>query len=80
MEIKATLQKPYTEEERMDFIVQYNHGTGYTIEETETELQALGYTEEELAQQERERIQELYMTRSDFFDGTMEAWGVGEDE
>jgi hypothetical protein len=36
--------------------------------------------EEELAQQERERIQELFMTRSDFFDGTIEAWGVGEDE
>ncbi|MBR4982223.1 MAG: hypothetical protein IKY94_06665, partial [Lachnospiraceae bacterium] len=26
------------------------------------------------------RIQELFMTRSDFFDGTIDAWGVGEDE
>mgnify|MGYP003289728609 CR=1 FL=1 len=48
MEIKAVLQKPYTDNERMDFIVQYNHGMGYVIEETETELQALGYTEEEI--------------------------------
>lgn len=29
---------------------------------------------------EKERIQELYMTRSDFFDGTIQAWGVGQDE
>lgn len=35
---------------------------------------------EEQAQKEKARIQELYMTRSDFFDGTIDAWGVGEDE
>lgn len=29
---------------------------------------------------EKERIQELFMTRSDFFDGTIDAWGIGEDE
>lgn len=29
---------------------------------------------------EQERIQALYMTRSDFFDGTIQAWGVGQDE
>ena len=33
-------------------------------------------TEEEKA----ERISKLYMTRSDFFDGTIMAWGVGQDE
>lgn len=32
------------------------------------------------AQKEKARIQELFMTRSDFFDGTIDAWGVGEDE
>ena len=80
MEIKATLQKPYTENERMNFIVQYNHSMGYKIVETETELQALGYTEEEITLQEKERIQELSMTRSDFFDGTIMAWGIGQDE
>ena len=36
--------------------------------------------EEEQAQKEKERIQELFMTRSDFFDGTIMAWGVGQDE
>ena len=66
MEIKATLQKPYTENERMDFIVQYNHGMGYVIEETETELQALGYTEEEIALQEKERIAKLTCTKRVF--------------
>ena len=29
---------------------------------------------------EQEHIQALYMTRSDFFDGTIQAWGVGQDE
>ena len=32
------------------------------------------------AQKEAERINELSMTRSDFFDGTIMAWGVGQDE
>ena len=80
MEIKAKLQKPYTEERRIEFIVKYNHNQGYEIRETEKEIQAWGYTEEEIAQQECERIQELFMTRSDFFDGTIDAWGIGEDE
>ena len=29
---------------------------------------------------EKARIQELAMTRSDFFDGTIMAWGIGQDE
>lgn len=37
-------------------------------------------TDEEKELEEKERIQELFMTRSDFFDGTIDAWGVGEDE
>lgn len=36
--------------------------------------------EEKQAQAEKARIQELFMTRSDFFDGTIDAWGVGEDK
>lgn len=36
--------------------------------------------EERQAQKEHDRIQELFMTRSDFFDGTIDAWGIGEDE
>lgn len=80
MEIKAILQKPYTEEERMDFIVQYNHGMGYVIEETETELQALGYTEEEIALQERERIAKLFLTGADVERGIYQAKGMDFDD
>ena len=76
MEIKATLQKPYTENERMDFVVEYNHQLGYTINETKTELQALGYTEEELELQEQERIARLHLTRGDVFRGLLQAKGV----
>lgn len=47
MEIKATLNKPYTDKQRLDFIVEQNHTNGYEIKETETALEAWGYTEEE---------------------------------
>ena len=80
MEIKATLLKPYTENDRMDFIVQYNHQLGYTIEETETELQALGYTDEEIAQKERERIGNLYLTGADVERGIYQAKGMDFDD
>ncbi len=56
MEIKAELLQPYTEEERVDFIVQQNHRLGYKIEETETALQAWGYTEEEIIAQREENF------------------------
>ncbi len=67
MEIKATLNKPYTEEQRIDFIVKQNHQNGYEIRETETELQAWGYTEEEKQEQERERIKQLSLTKREVF-------------
>jgi len=35
------LEKPYTEEQRLNFIVEYNHNQGLTIEQTETALYAL---------------------------------------
>ena len=76
MEIKAILQKPYTENERIDFIVEYNHNQGYVIEETETELQALGYTQEELDLQEKERIAKLSLTKREVFLGLYQAKGV----
>lgn len=65
MEIKAQLDKPYTEEQRADFIVENNHTKGYEIRETETELQAWGYTEQEKQEQERERLDSLNLTPSD---------------
>ena len=79
MEIRATLNKPYTEEERETFIVEYNHNQGLVIEETEDELQALGYTEEELAQFERERIAKLKLTKREVFLGLYQAKGITPD-
>lgn len=65
MEIKKILHKPYTEEERLNFIVSQNHQYGYEIRETGTALQAWGYTEEEIAQKERERLDSLTLTPAD---------------
>ena len=65
MEIKATLPKPYTGKERADFIVEQNHRSGYEIRETESALEAWGYTAEEEAAQERQRIDALTLTPAD---------------
>lgn len=54
MEIKATLNKPYTDKQRIDFIVSENHTKGYQIKETETALEAWGYTDEEKAAQQKQ--------------------------
>lgn len=59
-EIKAHLTKPYTEKERIDFIVENNHNKGYIIEELENgSLQAFEMvkTDEEKA---NTRKQEFY--------------------
>ena len=80
MEIKNVLDKPYTEQQRLDFIVTNNHTLGYEIRETETALEAWGYTEEEKEEQEKARILELSMTRSDFFDGMIMAFGLDSKE
>lgn len=66
MEIKATLNKPYTEEQRINFIVEQNHNNGYEIRESELALESWGYTEEEKAEQEVERIKMLSCTKRDF--------------
>lgn len=50
MEIKAELKQPYTENERINFIVEQNHKNGYEIKETENALQAWGKTETEVLQ------------------------------
>ena len=87
-----TLLKPYTEKQRIDFIVTYNHGQGLMIEETDKAMYALLPNEimvdgepivdpdyeEKQRQKEKARIQELSMTRSDFFDGTIKAFGADD--
>lgn len=54
MEIKAKLIKPYMDIQKMAFIVSENHNNGYEIKETETALEAWGYTEEEQQAQAKE--------------------------
>ena len=66
MEIKAELLKPYTDEQRIKFIVENNHKKGYTIEESATSLVALGETEEEKQAKEQERIASLTVTKRVF--------------
>ena len=76
MEIKAELKQPYTDNERLDFIVEQNHKNNYEIRETETALEAWGYTEEEKQEQERERLDNLSMTRGDVFEALILARGL----
>lgn len=76
MEIKAELLKPYTDSQRMDFIVKNNHNNGYEIRETELALEAWGYTQEEQQEQEAERIAKLHLTRGDVFRALLMAKGV----
>lgn len=73
MEIKAELIKPYSEDERMSFIVEQNHNNGYEIREVEESLQAWGYTEEEIEEKERERINDLTQTRANVWRALIQA-------
>ena len=101
MEIKAQLIN-YTEKQKQDFIVTYNHNQGYEIKEYSTQeykkeevknpetgemevveyvnatmyIEAWGYTEEELAQQKREQVAMLSLTRGDVFRGLLQARGI----
>lgn len=89
------LKKPYTDAQRIDFIVQYNHNLGLRIEETEVALYALeawetiqegiviDNTEEynkELEQKEKERIGHLSLTRGDVFRGLLQAKGITKSQ
>lgn len=76
MEIKSELLKPYTEEQRLKFIVEQNHKLGYSIEEQTTKLVALGFTQEELNQQERNRKDMLALTRCDVLKALYQAKGI----
>ena len=75
MEIKAELIKPYTEEQRLDFIINQNYGNGFEIKETEKSLQAWGCTIEELEQQNKEYLMKSNMTKLDFVNA-LESFGV----
>lgn len=80
MELKAEILKPYTEEARKNFIVEQNHKQGYEIKESETSLEAWGYTTEELAQKEAERISMLSLTAADVERAIYKAKGIDFDD
>lgn len=65
MKTVASLKRPYTDKQRFDFIVEYNHNQGYIIDESPIEIKALGYTEEEKQQQELEQ------RKKDFFETSL---------
>lgn len=65
MEIKAELLKPYTENERLSFIVNQNHKLGYTIKEQADKIVALGKTQEEIIKEQEERLNHLTCTALD---------------
>ena len=80
MELITKLNKPYTEDEKVNFIIEQNHELGYEIKETDEALEAWGYTEEELAQAEKERIAKLSLTKREVFLGLYQAKGVTPEQ
>lgn len=89
------LDKPYTDKQRADFIVEYNHKQGLNIQETETAIYALqpweilqgdevvDNTEEyetEQAQKEAERIAMLNLTAADVERAIYKAKGLDFDD
>lgn len=83
------LEKPYTQEERMDFIVQYNYNKGLNLEETEVALFALEAWEimqngqpvrnpnyeKEIEERKKEELMKSNMTKLDFVNA-LESYGV----
>ena len=80
MEVKAVLIKPYTEKEKLGFIVKFNHQKGYEIKEEAERLIALGMTDEEIKQKERERINLLSLTKREVFLALYKAKGITPDQ
>lgn len=66
MNVIAKLEKPYSQEEYINFVIQYNRKLGCVIDFRESDIVALKKTDEELAQEEKERIAMLKMTPRDF--------------
>lgn len=56
MQIIATLSKPYTIEEKANFIIVYNNQQGCEIRETDLALEAWQYTDKEKAQQREDNF------------------------
>lgn len=88
------LEKPYTENERLDFIIKYNHKNGLRIEETDKAFFALEKNEilvenepviditweEKEALKEAERIAKLKLTKREVFLALYKDCGVTPEQ
>ena len=89
------LDKPYTDKQRLDFIVQYSHNQGLRIEETSKALYALEAWEildndniidnkdaynVEQEKKELERLGKLKLSKREVFLGLYQAKGITPDE
>lgn len=89
------LDKPYTEKQKIDFIIQYNHNEGLNIQETENALYALEVWEkfegddvidnseeyqQEQAKKEAERLAMLNMTGADVERAIYKVKGIDFDD
>ena len=89
------LDKPYTDKQYADFVVEHNHNNGRVIEETETAVYALEANEmmnedgmpvinpnyeAEQAQKERERLDMLNLTAADVERAIYKAKGMDFDD
>lgn len=61
MEIKDTLNKPYTEKQRLDFVIKHQYN--YVIKETSTALEAWGKTEEEKSAEAKQAQREAIIAQ-----------------
>ena len=68
MELKATLNSPYTDVQKCDFIVEQNHKNGYEIRYTEQALEAWGFTAEEIAEQAKQEHKQELLAQLDAVD------------
>jgi len=70
MEIKNSLRKPYSENQRLDFIVENNHRQGFEIKETDEALEAWGFSDDEKESQAKKagRINRISELKKNLFD------------
>ena len=74
------LIEPYTENEKIDFIVKYNHRMGYEIKKENDKLIAKEMTEEEKSAQEKKRLATLSLTKREVFLALYKAKGITPEQ
>ena len=79
MEIKLILKKPFNENDKIKFIIKCNNFS-YQIKETNSALEAWGYTDEEIKQAEKERIARLSLTKREVFLALYKAKGITPEQ